>query len=97
MATDTPGLTNLNDPPQTSWDPLFNTTTTTSKTPIHGVIKVAGSSLEIVNNKLTDIKNTLNYPTLIVDIAGNSLPTNDNSRVDGQVRPKSQGLNGHEQ
>lgn len=89
MATD--GPKNLNDPAPASWDPLFNTT------PIHGILKVAGSSPEIVNSKLDGIKSILGYPTIIADIAAQSLPTSANSRVDGQVRPKDQGLNGHEQ
>jgi hypothetical protein len=82
----------LADPPKEQWDPLFNSTT-----PIHGVLKVAGGSPEMVDSKLNDIKSILGHPTLIVDIAGRSLPTTANSRVDGHVRPKDQGLNGHEQ
>lgn len=89
MATD--GPKNLNDPPPGKWDPLFNTD------PIHGILKVAGSSPEIVNSKLDDIKSILGHPTVIADIAAQSLPTSMNSRLDGQVRPKDQGLKGHEQ
>ncbi|ERF74220.1 hypothetical protein EPUS_03410 [Endocarpon pusillum Z07020] len=88
MARD--GPENLNDPAPTSWDPLFNAS------PIHGILKVAGHCQEIVNSKLDEIKKILGYPNIIADIAAQSLPTSANSRVDGQVRPKDQGLNGRE-
>ena len=82
----------LVDPPKDKWDPLFN-----SRTPIHGGLEVAGSSLEMVSSKFNDIKSILGHPTLIVDIPGRSLPTTANSRVKGHIRPKDQGLDGREQ
>ena len=82
---------NLNDPLPGSWDPPFGGNL------IHGILKVAGTSPEIINSKLNEIKSSLGHPTLIVDIAAQSLPTSANSRVDSQVRPKAQGLNGREQ
>jgi hypothetical protein len=89
MATD--GPKNLNDPLPASWDPLFNTGL------IHGILKVAGSSPEMVNSKLDRIKGILGHPIIIADIAAQSPSTSANSRVDGQVRPKDQGLKGREQ
>ena len=89
MAVD--GPKNLNDPPLAKWDPLFNTD------PVHGILKVAGNSPEIVNSKLDDIKSILGHPTIIADIAAQSPPTTTNSRLDGQVRPRDQDLKGHEQ
>ena len=85
------GPNELNDLPVAEWDPLFNTD------PIHGLLKVAGNSQEIVNSKLGEIKSILGHPSNIADIAGQSLPTSTNSRVDGHVRPKEQRLSGHEQ
>ena len=79
MAVD--GPRNLNDPPPSKWDPLFN------KVPIHGLLKVAGSCPEEVESKLNAIKSVLGHPTVIKDIAGQSPPTTVNSRLDGQVRP----------
>ena len=83
---------NLNDPAVANWDPLFKTTS-----PIHGVIKVAGSDASVVNSKLIAIQAILKVGTVITDIPGQSLPMTVNSRIDGQVRPKEKGLNGHEQ
>ena len=97
MAKDIPkgkpkdGPNELNDPPVAEWDPLFNTD------PIHGLLKVAGNSQEIVDSRLGEIKSILGHPSIIADIAGQSLPTSTNSRLDGHVRPKEQRLNGHEQ
>ncbi|KAL9045577.1 MAG: hypothetical protein Q9214_001401 [Letrouitia sp. 1 TL-2023] len=82
----------LNDPPVARWDPLFKATT-----PVHGVIKVAGSDPDMVNSRLVLIQLILKLGTLITDIAGQSPPTSVSSRIDGQVRPKDKGLNGHEQ
>ena len=85
------GPRNLNDPPHSKWDPLF------TKSPIHGLLKVAGNSPVMVETKLKEIKSILGYPNNIKDIAGHSPPTIENSRLDGQVRPLDQHLNGHEQ
>ncbi|KAK4696204.1 hypothetical protein P7C71_g1673, partial [Lecanoromycetidae sp. Uapishka_2] len=84
------GPKNLNDPPQSTWDPLFKSS------PIHGLLKVAGSSPEMVESKLNEIKSVLGHPTIIKDIAGQSPPNVVNSRVDGRVRPWKLRLNGHE-
>lgn len=81
---------NLNDPASTSWDDLFKTPSL-----IHGILKVAGNSPEMVDTKLNAIKTILG--STIVDIPATSAPTTVKSRVDGQVRPKEQKLNGHEQ
>ena len=89
MATD--GPKSLNDPPPSKWDPLFNTV------PIHGLLKVAGSSQEVINSKLQDLKSILGHGSVIADIAARSLPSSMDSRLDGQVRPREQGLKGHEQ
>ena len=89
MAID--GPKHLNDPPPSTWDPLFKIA------PIHGLLKVAGNSPDIIERKLNDIKSVLGHPTVIKDIAGQSPPTNVNSRLDGQVRPLEQRLNGYEQ
>ena len=88
MAID--GPKNLNDPLLDDWDPLF-------KQRIHGLLKVAGSSPSMVEKKLDDIKSVLGHPTVIKDIAGQSPPTSVNSRVDGQVRPYENKMNGREQ
>jgi hypothetical protein len=40
-----------------------------------------------VKTKLDRIKGLLGHPTVIADIAAQSLPASVNSRVDGQVRP----------
>ena len=85
------GPKNLNDPPHSDWDPLFTVA------PIHGLLKVAGNSLEIVESKLNDIKSVLGHPTIIKDIAGQSPPTSVNSRIDGHVRPREDHMNGREQ
>ena len=82
----------LADPPKDKWDLLFNSTT-----PIHGAHKVAGVNSKMVDSRLNDIKSILGHPTLIINIAGQSLPATTNSRVDGHMRPKDQGLNGHKQ
>ena len=89
MAID--GPKNLNDPPQSKWDDLFKVAT------IHGLLKVAGNSAAIIESKLNDIKSVLGHSTVIKDIAGLSPPTRVNSRLDGQVRPRKDGKNGHEQ
>ena len=89
MAID--GPRNLNDPPHSTWDPLFNIA------PIHGLLKVAGNCTDIIESKLNDIKSILGHPTVIKDIAGQSPPTSVDSRLDGQVRPWEQRMNGHEQ
>lgn len=89
MAMDGPN--NLNDPPSSTWDPLFNIAT------IHGLLKVAGSSRDMIERKLNDIKSILGHPTVIKDIPGQSPPTNVNSRLDGHVRPWVQHKNGLEQ
>ncbi|KAI9656915.1 MAG: hypothetical protein M1831_004463 [Alyxoria varia] len=88
MATD--GPKNLNDPHHSTWDPLFN------KAPIHGLLKVAGHSSDIVESKLSDIKSVLGHPIIIKDIAGQSPPTSVDSRLDGQVRPWETRMNGFE-
>ena len=54
----------LNDPEQSKWDSLFNVV------PIHGLLKMAGSSSEEVESKLNDIKTILGYPTVIKEING---------------------------
>ena len=86
----------FNDPPATSWEPPFQQTIPPPKTtPIHGVIKVAGSDPNIVNDKLVGIQVALQRNTkgaLIQD-----LPGVVGSRIDGQVRPKELSLNGREQ
>lgn len=82
---------NLNDPNSDEWDDLF-------KTPalIHGLLKVAGSSSDMVETKLNTIKTIL--AGTVADIPAKSPPTTVNSRIDGQVRPKEPiKLNGHEQ
>lgn len=89
MAQDGPD--HLFDPPAADWDPLFNTT------PIHGILKIAAESQESVDSKMDDIKRILGHPNVIADIPASSLPTAQNSRLDGQVRPKEEGLKGHEQ
>ena len=91
------GPANLNDPAPANWDPLFRPAEGAQRTRIDGMLKVAGDSRDSVNTKLDDIKNILGFPTIIHDIAAQSLPTTTNSRVNGVVRPKAQGLNGHEQ
>ena len=88
MAVD--GPRNLNDPRHSTWDPLFK------NAPIHGILKVAGNSLEEVERKLNEIKDVLGHSAgVIKDIAGQSPPTTVDSRVDGHVRPWD--LKGHEQ
>ncbi|KAL9614441.1 MAG: hypothetical protein Q9167_001044 [Letrouitia subvulpina] len=82
------GPNNLNDPPVDDWDPLFR------KTTIHGLLKVAGSSPEIVNNELDHVKRILGYPYIIKDIDGNSPPTKTNSKLEGNTRPGKE--HGHE-
>ena len=96
--------TNLNDPPATSWESPFKQTLPNPPTPnsvpvdvspIHGVIKVAGSDSDIVNRRLLAIQTILqrdNPGALIQD-----LPGIDKSRIDGQVRPEDKNLNGREQ
>lgn len=81
---------NLNDPLPDKWDDIFKT-----NIPIHGLLKVAGSSIEKVDEKLNAIKSVLG--STIVDIPATSAPTTVQSRIDGQVRPKEKNLNGHEQ
>lgn len=83
------GPNNLNDPPVDEWDSLFRTTT------IHGLLKVAGSSLQIVDDELSHIKRILGYPYFIKDIEGNSPPTNTKSKLEGHTRPGKD--HGHEQ
>ena len=83
------GPKNLNDPLVKEWDPLFR------KKTIHGLLKVAGSSPEIVKKELDDIKSILGYPNVIIDIDGNSLPTKANSMLEGNTRPGKE--HGHEQ
>ena len=93
MAKDGPD--SLNDPIVKNWDPLFQHT---SSDTMHGLLKVAGSDPAIINAKLHSIKTDLGYSSGIIgEIAGQSLPTTKNSRVDGQVRPKEKKLNGREQ
>ena len=92
MATD--GQGNLNDPALSEWDTLF----TSETSPIHGILKIAGNSADTVISKLNEIKKILGHPCIIADIATQTPPsTSVNSRLDGQVRPESLGLKGHEQ
>jgi hypothetical protein len=85
----------LNDTP-TDWDPLFRNNTTTN--PIHGVLKVAGSSPTQVKQKLEDIKSDLGYSnTIIKGVSGISLPSDTPSIIEGEVRPRALKLNGKEQ
>lgn len=69
----------LRDPEQKDWDPLFRTGQ------IDGILKIAGNPPKLINERLEQIKKVLEF---ITDIPGNSLPTTDPSRVDGQARPK---------
>ena len=85
------GPENLNDPPYTSWDPVFRSA------PIHGLLKVSGSNLDIVESKLNELKSVLGHSTVIKDIAGQSPQTSVKSRLDGQVRPLKDRKNGFEQ
>jgi hypothetical protein len=78
-------------------DPLFQTGKTT---PIHGVLKVAGSDEKQVDDKLEAILKELQYDKkVIVDIVnGTSEPASTSkkpfiSRIDGKTRDK----NGKEQ
>ena len=75
------GPDNLNDPKVDDWDPLFNNLT------LHGLLKVAGSSPEMVNEKLNHLKRILDHPHVIKDINGNSPPTTANSMLEGNTRP----------
>ena len=89
MAKD--GEKNLNDPPKDKWDPLFKSN------PIHGILKVAGESPETIQKKLDEVKGILGYPHVIADIPAQSPPANVDSRLDGRLRPREKGLQGHEQ
>ena len=75
------GPNNMNDPPVEKWDPLFKGST------IHGLLKVAGSSPEIVNKKLDHMKQILGFPHVIRDIEGKSSPSTTDSKVEGDTRP----------
>jgi hypothetical protein len=86
MAKDQP---NLADPLSTDWHDLFQ------KDKIHGVLKVAANNRDSVNSLLAKIKGILG--NTVTDVPGKSAPTIAISRVDGQVRSKEKGLNGHEQ
>ncbi|EXJ62099.1 hypothetical protein A1O7_02532 [Cladophialophora yegresii CBS 114405] len=79
----------MHDPPLEEWHPLFGQD-------IHGLLKIAGSDPAIINTKLHNIKAILGHGTVINDIVYSSEPTTENSRVDGQVRPKDKQLNGRE-
>ena len=83
----------LNDPDPTKWDPPFDFDGKSGR--IHGLLKVAGDSTDSVDKKLNAIK--LDLGDTIKDVASPSSPTLISSRIDGQVRPKEKGLNGHEQ
>jgi len=66
----------MHDPPSTEWDEPFKNKTA----PIHGVLKVGGSSENAVNALLDRLKDTLQHGKVIVDIG-------KDSRIDGQTRP----------
>ena len=78
MADD--GPKNLNDPPVDSWDPLFRTTV------IDGLLKVAGSDSQMINDKLEQLKRILGHPQVITDIEGNSPPSLTQSKLEGHTR-----------
>jgi hypothetical protein len=90
------GRKKLADIEDSKWDPLFRPGKTT---PIHGMLKVAGSDEKMVDKKLEAILNHLHHGEVIVDIKdGVSEPVststkNFKSRIDGSTRPK----NGREQ
>ena len=88
------GEASLNDPPKTTWDPLF-------QDEIDGIIKVAGPDHNQAEAKLIAIKKILGHSDggdgPIQDILKASFPTTTVSRVDGHVRSKAEKLDGVEQ
>jgi hypothetical protein len=80
--------TKLMDPPEKDWDTLFFTDQ--YKSPIHGVLKVAGSSATTVDEHLGKILHCLKGHE---EKSGNSLPTPTTkpSRVEGWTRPNHHG------
>jgi hypothetical protein len=83
----------LKDPPIGDWDKLFKS----ESTPIHGMLKVAGSDKDQVEIKLQAILKVLQHGTVTLDVAETSPPMTEKSRINGNVRPKERGLNGKEQ
>ena len=80
----------INDPDKNEWDKLFQSDK------IHGMLKIGGSSKTEVERLLKEIQEALNQGTAVIkDVTGKSLPTDENSRVDGATRPEQ--LRGKEQ
>lgn len=77
----------LLDPPETAWDTLFFTDK--NKIPIHGVLKVAGSSGPVVDEHLGKILQCLRGHE---EKKGISEPTTSPSRVEGLTRPDYNGV-----
>lgn len=78
---------NLEDPDRETWDPLFRKKP--EKKEIHGLLKIAGSSMEEINTRLGDIQNVLGYPNVISPVIdGTSDASNEVSRINGQTRPE---------
>ena len=75
----------LNDPEETTWDPLFQSDK------IHGMLKIAGSSKDKVEGRLTEIKNFLKHGTVIEDAFQNKVPMETDSRVDGWTKANDRG------
>ncbi|CAO2652321.1 Nn.00g006040.m01.CDS01 [Neocucurbitaria sp. VM-36] len=80
----------LSDPDFTQWDPLFKS----KSTPIHGLLKIAGSDADEVNKKLQAILKVLQHGTVTLDVKGISPPNTVESRIDGAVKPKGFNLDG---